>query len=105
MDEIDNAAGVRRQQLEFFKKAFIMKSMAKITLDDIKILKTIFATKNDLKNYATKADIVSFKDVILKEIKDMREEVTLVIGYKDQIEDHEDRIEKIEKHLHFSITT
>jgi hypothetical protein len=39
--------------------------MAKITQDDIKELKTVFATKED---------IISFKDAILKEIKDMRDE-------------------------------
>lgn len=71
--------------------------MAKMTQDDINLLKNIFATKDDLKNYATKADIVSFKDAILKEIRDMRDEVALVIGYKDQIEDHENRIDVLEK--------
>lgn len=40
-------------------------------------------------------DIVEFKDAILKEIRDMRDEVALVIGYKDQIEDHEDRLEVV----------
>lgn len=71
-----------------------------------------YATKNDIKDhlvafekrmdkkYASKDDIISFKDEILHEIKGMREEVTLVIGYKDQIEDHETRIETVEKHLH-----
>lgn len=43
-----------------------------------------------------KQDIVQFKDDILKEIKDLREEVTVVTGYKDTIEDHETRIEKLE---------
>lgn len=68
-----------------------------ITDEDITKLKTIFATKDDLKKYANKNDIIEFKDIILKEIRDMRDEVVLVIGYKDQIEDHEDRIELLEK--------
>ena len=77
-----------------------------ITDADITKLKTIFATKDDLKLYATKddlkeyankKDIIEFKDAILKEIRDMRDEIALVIGYKDQIEDHEDRIEVLEK--------
>ncbi|OGG23720.1 hypothetical protein A3A79_00745 [Candidatus Gottesmanbacteria bacterium RIFCSPLOWO2_01_FULL_43_11b] len=45
----------------------------------------------------SKDDIVTFKDAILKELKDMREEITLIVGYKDQIEDHEDRIDRLEK--------
>ncbi len=63
------------------------------TKDDL----TKFATKDDLKGYANKEDIIKFKDAILKEIRDMRDEVALVIGYKDQIEDHEDRIDVLEK--------
>jgi len=48
--------------------------------------------------------LAQFKDDIIKEIKDLRDEVTLVTGYKDQIEDHEERIEKVERHLHISHT-
>lgn len=43
-----------------------------------------------------KDDLITFKDQILTEIKKLREEVAVVIGYKDQIEDHETRIEKLE---------
>lgn len=65
------------------------------------------ASKGDLKaleeridrRYASKADIISFKDEIIHEIKGLREEVTIVIGYKDQIEDHETRLETVEKRL------
>ena len=48
--------------------------------------------------FATKENLVDFKDEILHEIKGLREEITLVIGYKDQIEDHDYRIERLEKH-------
>ena len=47
--------------------------------------------------FATKNDIVSFKDAILSEIQKMRDELVLIIGYKDQIEDHDTRIEKLER--------
>jgi len=50
------------------------------------------------KKFATKDNLVNFKDEILHEIKGLREEITLVIGYKDEIEDHEYRIERLEKH-------
>lgn len=67
-----------------------------------------FATKDDLNSieirmgdrFATKDDIISFKDEILKEIKDMRDEVAIVGGQRDMLEDHDQRIETIEKHLH-----
>lgn len=49
--------------------------------------------------------LIEFKDAILKELKDMREEVALVTGYKDQIEDHEIRLETVEKHLNISQPT
>lgn len=71
-----------------------------LTNKDINILKEIFVTKEDLRNelnkYATKDDLINFKDAILSEILAMRDELRVVIGYRDQIEDHEVRIEKIE---------
>lgn len=44
--------------------------------------------------------VLEFKDAILKEIKDMRDEVAIVGGQRDMLEDHDQRIETIEKHLH-----
>lgn len=44
--------------------------------------------------------VLEFKDAILKEIKDMRDEVAIVGVSRDMVEDHEQRIETIEKHLH-----
>ncbi|MEK7597697.1 MAG: hypothetical protein AAB441_03580 [Patescibacteria group bacterium] len=55
-----------------------------------------FATKDDLKNYATKDDLINFKDSILSEIIKLREDIEVVIGYRDMIEDHDQRIEKLE---------
>lgn len=73
-----------------------------LTKTDISKLKEIFATKDDLKRFATKDDILTFKDVILKEIRDMRDEVALVSGQRDMLEDHEIRIETVEKQLHIA---
>ena len=50
-------------------------------------------------NLPTKEEFNIKIDEILGEIKAMREELTVVTGYKDQIEDHETRIEKIEEVL------
>lgn len=44
-----------------------------------------------------KDDILDFKSEILGEIQSLREDVMIVIGYKDQIEDHELRIQKLEQ--------
>ena len=57
------------------------------------------------KTFATKTDLLDFKDTILHEIKGLREEVTIVIGYKDQIEDHDYRIERLEKHTKIPLIT
>ncbi|KKT38779.1 MAG: hypothetical protein UW22_C0006G0045 [Candidatus Gottesmanbacteria bacterium GW2011_GWB1_44_11c] len=105
------------------KKTFATKDDLKrfATKDDLKR----FATKDDLKRFATKDDlkalearqdnkfaskddlkkteksmrdtIVDFKDEILHEIKGFREEIAIVIGYKDHIEDVDYRVERLEK--------
>lgn len=49
------------------------------------------------KVFATKHDLIQFKDDILFEIKAMREELAVVIGYRQRIEDHEERIEVLEQ--------
>lgn len=35
---------------------------------------------------------------VMSELKTLRSEVSVVVGYKDTIENHEERIEKLEKH-------
>ena len=92
--------------------------------EDIKKLKKVFATKDDLSNVTKelidlihsfrtelkedikktsqelkselKNDILDFKDSILHEIIKLREDITVVIGYSDRLEDHDQRIEKLE---------
>ena len=74
-----------------------------ITDFDIKKLKKVFVTKEDLKKFASKDDlkqletrftnnIVEFKDEILHEIVALREDITVILGQRDIIEDHEIRI-------------
>jgi hypothetical protein len=72
-----------------------------VTKEDLKKFVTVdyskrFATKEDLKKYATKDDLINFKDSILSEIIKLREDVTVIIGYRDLIENHDKRIEKLE---------
>ncbi len=84
-----------------------------ITYRDIEKLRQVFATKDDLKNYATKGD---FKDMesrmdlkypskddlnllrleILNEIRVLHDEIAVIVGYRDDLEDHELRITKLE---------
>ncbi len=76
-----------------------------ITDNDIKKLKQTFATKEDLKGFATKDDLIDFKDAILHEIQNLRDDVTVTTGYRDTLEDHEDRPEVIESHINTSFRT
>lgn len=70
-----------------------------VTKQDLNDLET--RNKNELQHAVSdfKETVLSFKDEILHEIKAMREELAIITGYKDQIEDHEVRIETIEKRL------
>jgi hypothetical protein len=72
-----------------------------ITKSDFQELEEILVTKRELKDSekSIKDAIIEFKDVILHEIQGLREDVAIVTGYKDQIEDHEFRIEIAEKKL------
>lgn len=66
-----------------------------LTKIDINKLREVFITKDEFKEL--KNDIVTFKDEILHEIIKLRDDITVVIGYRDMIEDHEQRIIKLEK--------
>ncbi len=64
----------------------LIKSVRKELKDDISDL------RKELKN-----DIVTFKDQILTEIIKLPDDMTIVQGWSDRMEDHEVRIEKLEK--------
>lgn len=66
-----------------------------LTKTDINRLKEVFVTKDEFKDL--KNDIITFKDEILHEIIKLRDDITVVIGYRDMIEDHEQGIIKLEK--------
>ena len=92
-----------------------------ITDNDIKKLKTVFATKDDLKNYPTKDDlrneIQKNTDMIMKEMTDL---ISVVLekldAFKlsmeeksdyqnDVINNHERRIEKLEEQVYTTTTS
>ena len=53
-------------------------------------------------NQVIREEIIQFKDDILGEIVKLREDVAVVTGYKDQIENHEERITTVETKLGIS---
>ena len=81
-----------------------------LTKNDLKAIKQIVqetaATKDDLDKLVSKNVFDQFKDRILTlldkvlgELKAIREEQTIITGYKDQIENHDTRIDKLEEVL------
>lgn len=47
-------------------------------------------------------DILQFKDDILNEIIKLRDDIAITTGYRDKIEDHDARIDELEKHVYSS---
>lgn len=98
-----------------------------LTKSDFKQLKKIFVTKDEFKEELNKVhqefgrvrgqfgrvdgefekidrefknlrnDIVQFKDDILSEIVKLREDMIVIAGYRPMLENHEERIERLEK--------
>lgn len=100
-----------RKSVTNFYNVDDMKGLVKDVLKKEKV-----ATKDDLVNFATKDElksvkdelkelVISFKDAILHELQGIREGMELLTNYKDQIENHDVRIEHIEKHLHLTPPT
>jgi len=53
-------------------------------------------------NQVIREEMIQFKDDILGEIVKLREDVVAASGYKDQIENHEERLVKVETKLGIS---
>ena len=70
-----------------------------LTKSDSKLIEELFSEKFSEARRVLKDDLLTFKDEILGEVRKLREDVIAVIGYKDQIEDHETRIEKLEEEV------
>ena len=65
-----------------------------ITDKDIQKLREVFATKDDIKDLENK--VVKSKDEILGEIVKLRKDSVMDIGLRDQVEDHDRRLESLE---------
>lgn len=65
-------------------------------LDEIEEL-TRKIVKDEIKHLPSKDDFYTRMDKLMHKLNSIGEEVTVVSSYKDQIEDHETRIGKIEQ--------
>lgn len=69
-----------------------------ITKKDIEAIKTAFEPRFKALEDKLENKIVEFKDEILGQISALREEVTMVTGYRQDINDLDERVTKLEKH-------
>ena len=69
------------------------------TQNDLVKLQTLIDNSQERLKVELRNDILQFKDDILTEIVKLREDVAVVTGYKDQIEDHETRLTTVETKL------
>lgn len=81
-----------------------MKEQTKPLKEDIglfkdQILKEIQSLRSEMVDFKreVKNDIVTFKDEIIGEIRDSQTDKELISSYKDDLEDHEVRIAKLER--------
>ncbi len=49
--------------------------------------------------------VLESEDKVMGELKDLREEATIVVGYRDMISSLEDRVEKLEKHTKITVAS
>ncbi len=68
-----------------------------ITDRDIKKLREVFATKDDIKDL--KNEIVKFKAEIVARLDTIDQELTVTNRYSEQLEDHDTRIKSLEDKL------
>lgn len=59
----------------------------------------LLVTKEDIKHLPTKEEFFGMEDKIMGELKVVREEITTLSDLNRKVNDHEDRIEKVEKKL------
>ena len=59
------------------------------------LAETTLVTKNDIKHLPTKEEYYRREDETMKELKAVREEITILSGLQSQVHDHEEKLEKI----------
>ena len=73
-----------------------------LTRNDLQAIRSLVKDEVEASEKRTESKMIQFKDEILNEVKGLRQEVTIVVGYKDQIEEHEDRLNTVDKHLNIN---
>ena len=70
-----------------------------LTKADTQTIKKIVKELLDEQKVDLEEKLTRFKDEILHEIVDLRDDVAVITGYRDMIEDHEIRLTSVEKTL------
>jgi hypothetical protein len=60
---------------------------------------TTLATKSDISNLPTKDEFFEREDKLMSELKTVREEMTILSDLNRKVNDHDIRLEKVEKKL------
>lgn len=68
-----------------------------LTKSDLKAIKKVVNESTQNLDVKLANNTIKFKDEILKELENLRAEIIMMQGDKDQIEDHDQRIQKLEK--------
>jgi hypothetical protein len=77
----------------------LVKDVMKITIDEELDVKLEEKLDEKLKYLPTKEEFYEREDKIMAELKDVREEITVLSDLNRKVNDHEERIEKVEKKL------
>jgi len=73
-----------------------------LTQQDERTILRIVKTEINKSKLELKDDILQFKDDILTEIRALRDDGAVITGYSDRIENHDTRIDELEKHVYSS---
>ena len=101
-----------KKDLQQIQKIIDAKTLTPQEYDNIKELidlaieeKThdLLATKEDLKNLPSKNEFYGMMDKIMKELKTIREEQTILSDMKRQVNNHQRILEKVGKKLNIAV--
>jgi hypothetical protein len=73
----------------------LIKDVMKVTIDEDETL----VRRDDIKHLPTKEEFFGREDKIMTELKAVREEVTVLSDLNRKVNNHEERIEKVEHKL------
>ncbi|MBI4129996.1 hypothetical protein HY468_01630 [Candidatus Roizmanbacteria bacterium] len=77
----------------------IKKALQALTKNVGSLQKDMVSLKDQIKHLPSKEEYYDREDKHMKELQDMRDNVDVISAYKDDIEDHQVRINRIERRL------